>query len=233
MIQIEILIEDAVLKQRISKALYRNFNQWKANSISKLIHASIEDHIETRFCFTTMSNLMLDENYTCFARKGQTPFHDNIKYIVVEQNTQSCIEAIKMGVFDYLVIDQFERDFPSLIKRMIAVTALGNLETDKKLLLKIGNENIRQSFKNIMYIQGDGSYSTIVTRDKHYTLSKTIKYLAMTFPKYFVRIHRSYLVNFNWVEQFNSDEVVLFNGAKLKIARSYKNELIEQIKHLI
>ena len=44
-------------------------------------------------------------------------------------------------------------------------------------------------------------------------------------PAYFIRIHKSYLVNTRFIESYRPDKVILNNGEELAISRSYKEQV--------
>lgn len=44
-------------------------------------------------------------------------------------------------------------------------------------------------------------------------------------PAYFIRIHKSYLVNSYYIQSYRSDKVILCNGEELIISRSYKERV--------
>jgi len=68
---------------------------------------------------------------------------------------------------------------------------------------------------------------------KKITLSKTLKYVEELLPSsIFQRIHKSYLVNLNYVKRFNkTDEflVELTNGESLPVSVRKKEEFINAI----
>jgi two-component system LytT family response regulator len=68
---------------------------------------------------------------------------------------------------------------------------------------------------------------------KKITLSKTLKYVEELLPSsIFQRIHKSYLVNLNYVNRFNKiDEflVELTNGESLPVSVRKKDEFINAI----
>ena len=48
-------------------------------------------------------------------------------------------------------------------------------------------------------------------------------------PDYFVRIHKSYLVNENFISRFQYDKVILRNEQKLTISKSYRSAIRARI----
>ena len=50
-----------------------------------------------------------------------------------------------------------------------------------------------------------------------------------TVPEYFIRIHKSYLVNEYYISRFHYDSVILRNEQKLTISKSYRNIVHERV----
>lgn len=86
----------------------------------------------------------------------------------------------------------------------------------------------------ILYCEADSNYCKIVCLDgRNITLSKTLKYVEELLPSsIFQRIHKSYLVNLNYVIRFNKTNellVELSNGESLPVSVRKKEEFINAI----
>ena len=86
---------------------------------------------------------------------------------------------------------------------------------------------VRINTSKIKFMESNGNYVDIVTDDKTYTVHRTLKDLEETFtsPK-FIRIHKSYLVNYGKIIEFNKDCVLLEDQTSLKVGPKYKDALI-------
>ena len=67
------------------------------------------------------------------------------------------------------------------------------------------------------------------TRDREYGIYDTIDHLAKELPDYFVRCHRSYILNLNLVERIKFSENLAYmkNEMAIPVSRSYKSALKE------
>ena len=86
----------------------------------------------------------------------------------------------------------------------------------------------------ILYCEADSNYCKIVyLNGKKITISKTLKYVEELLPTtIFHRIHKSYLVNLNYVTRFNKSNellVELTNGETLPVAIRQKEDFINAI----
>ncbi|MCX6232983.1 MAG: LytTR family DNA-binding domain-containing protein [Bacteroidetes bacterium] len=102
-----------------------------------------------------------------------------------------------------------------------------------KIILPTKNGIIFEVIENILYFQSNGNYSIIKTIDgKKIDSTKSLKLFEENFGnKCFIRVHKSYLINFNHVvELVSKDELclILIDGSSIKISarkRSYVRKL--------
>jgi two-component system LytT family response regulator len=104
----------------------------------------------------------------------------------------------------------------------------GNIFNKIELPVETGFKLVKTS--TILYCQADGNYSKVFCIDGSVIhLSKTLKYVEELLPKVlFKRIHKSYLVNFNFVVEFNKVNelnVELVNNIFLPVSTRKKEEL--------
>lgn len=85
-----------------------------------------------------------------------------------------------------------------LVKDAIFVRHKGNL--------------VKVKFVDILWMKGDGNYTTLVTRQEVYSLRNILKELESVLPvNEFIRIHKSYVVRL--------DEIVCINPRELTVAK--------------
>lgn len=77
---------------------------------------------------------------------------------------------------------------------------------------------------NILFIKGDGAYVEIHTQKGMILQRKLLKEMESELPDFFTRVHRSYLVNKQYVEQRASNSL-LINGNEIPVSRSYRENL--------
>lgn len=102
---------------------------------------------------------------------------------------------------------------------------LKKLEKTEKTKFKIkhNNESIYVSYKDLVYGKSDGNYVEIFTFDKKkYIIRSTIEqFLVELDSSDFERIHRSIVVNKNYVTSVSPTTVSLKNDVTLPISRSF------------
>lgn len=87
--------------------------------------------------------------------------------------------------------------------------------------VNVDNEIIRIETDGILYIEADGKYSTIRTKEKFYHSSKTLNEIYNMLPVYcFYRSHRSYVVNLYHIKRYDKTRIYFENGEQALISRS-------------
>jgi two-component system LytT family response regulator len=91
------------------------------------------------------------------------------------------------------------------------------------------------ALENIIRIEADSNYSVFHLADKEkITVSKVLKEYEELLPEQqFVRIHKSSIVNLDYVTEYNSKnglEVLLVDGQKIAVSRRRSSDFLERIK---
>lgn len=87
---------------------------------------------------------------------------------------------------------------------------------------KYGKRNIDPM--DIVYIQSDRSYIEIQTITEKIVQRKSLSEIEEILPDFFTRVHRSYIINNNFIEGQTASIITIY-GYNIPISRSYKNEL--------
>lgn len=83
--------------------------------------------------------------------------------------------------------------------------------------------------QDILYIEADRNYCTIVTSNENYLLSSTLKVMEEKLPKHiFIRVHRSYIINIAKLDVVADGHLEI--GRKvIPIGKSHKEQLLNRI----
>lgn len=99
-----------------------------------------------------------------------------------------------------------------------------------RVFIKVKEGMVKVLFEDILWIEADDYYSKIVTSTQTYLLSQTLGKTSKTFEDLptFVRVHRSFIVNFHHVTHIG--EVFLsINNTQIPIGKSYKEDFMKHI----
>lgn len=94
-----------------------------------------------------------------------------------------------------------------------------NLSPKLKIRAAHGIEHI--SMDEILFVKSDGAYIEIHTRNGFTLQRKLLKEIEQELPEYFIRVHRSFLVNENFIDRKTSSSIVI-NKIEIPISRSYR-----------
>ncbi|MFC6196402.1 LytR/AlgR family response regulator transcription factor [Dyadobacter subterraneus] len=86
----------------------------------------------------------------------------------------------------------------------------------------------------ISFLEGEGNYTYIYTNaGKRYLVSKTLKSLAELLDSSFIRVHKSYLVNSNYVvERMEDDRMLRMScGKEVMVSRRKIKEIANILDH--
>lgn len=96
---------------------------------------------------------------------------------------------------------------------------------DKGCLTKV-------AYPEIVYLKGDGNYTTLVTTKKTYSLRNILKEFEEILPEeVFIRIHKSFIVNLELISTISPKELCV-GGEKVPVGRTYYQTLINGIQKL-
>lgn len=144
------------------------------------------------------------------------------KVVFVTAYSEFMLQALRNKAFDYLVKPVKEEELSNCLQRMIQEYAAGGAENT--LQLRAGGMNRLIDKQDIVYIEGDGPYSSIHLKNEVVKTAKTLKSIIPLLGEHFVRIHKSYIVNKKYIRAFNMDKLVLYNEACLPVSRTgFKN----------
>lgn len=111
----------------------------------------------------------------------------------------------------------------SKVKRFYSLNK-SNQEVDH-IFLKMGRSFRKFLFREIIFIEADGIYTKIQTPQGKYIVNENISGLESKLENYnFLRVHKSYIINTEMIDSFNSTHFDLPFG-KIPIGYSYKLRL--------
>lgn len=95
----------------------------------------------------------------------------------------------------------------------------------KFITVRADRANHQVKLDDILYLESLSDYVKLYTPDKSLTIRETISSFEESLPEYFIRIHRSYIINQHHISHFNTTSVML-NETRLPISRTYKSRAL-------
>ncbi len=145
------------------------------------------------------------------------------KVIFITAYDEYALRAFEINALDYLMKpispDRFKLAIDRLNEQdeMKAVPLKQDLRYDDRLFLLMGKHMVFLKISSIIYIQAEGDYTQVTTSDgRKGLILKSMKEWNSRLPdSHFCRIHRSYIVNLDFVEKIEKEYNYDFN-VKLK-----------------
>lgn len=96
---------------------------------------------------------------------------------------------------------------------------------DDRIFIRNQNKLIKVMLDDILYVEADRNYCKITTITQTYLIvSPLAKFCEKVDPRHFIRIHRSFLVNFSKLDAV-AESFVEVKGKLIPIGKQYKEEL--------
>lgn len=153
--------------------------------------------------------------------------------IFITSHPEFAVESFVLETLDFIVKPlKFER-FENTMRR---ITDFFEMKNKARLFessiggdviyLKEGHEQIKVKLHEILYLEALKDYTLVVTPQKRHCVLSSIGLLLreVSFQS-FVRIHRSFAVQKQFIDKINSHEIILNNNLALPIGRSFKDNL--------
>ncbi len=160
------------------------------------------------------------------------------------------LKAFEVNAVDYLLKPFSRERFSNALEKVTDKIEYSNAvlpqqnsyknlaKTDEKLnriVVKKNNNIVIIPTDSVKYIEAQDDYVKIVTHDGSYLKQNRMKYYEEHLPDSFVRVHRSYIVNFNEIKEIaliekDTHVVVLKNGEKISVSKNGYTKLREMIR---
>ncbi|AXT55129.1 DNA-binding response regulator [Aquimarina sp. AD1] len=155
--------------------------------------------------------------------------------IITTAYPEYAVEGFELSVTDYLLKPfSLERFLQAVLKVQQQTSPIQDTvvvekeKSTKSVYVKSDKKIIKLDLETINYIEAYGNYIKIYTNQMiltPVTLSDFLEKLSDNF----VRIHKSYVVNFNKLKLIDGNQIVLQNDSKLPISKSYRKLILNRI----
>lgn len=135
--------------------------------------------------------------------------------------------------FDYEATDYIQKPinatrFDAAVKRALNKQLLlieAPIENSEHIFIKSNLKNLKVFTSRIKYFEAYGDYVKVITDDENHLVLSTMKAFENNLPHdKFIRVHKSFIVNLNKVDKFNS-KFIEIGAVKIPLSRTKKEEL--------
>ncbi len=154
--------------------------------------------------------------------------------VFISSHTESAAETFELQTLDFIVkpfkfprfeqtVKRIEEFMEVRLKASLFESAIGG----DVVYVKTGHDQIKVKLHEILYLEALKNYTILVTEDKrHCVLSNLGEILQEEKFQSFVRIHRSFAVQKQFIQKIGSQEIELKNNVSIPVGRSFKETLI-------
>ena len=142
------------------------------------------------------------------------------------------VEGFKVNAVDYLLkpfgLQDFQRAANRIRERLENTQATNPSPlasaTDDVIFLKTEYRIVKVSIADIRYVEAMSEYLKVylVSEQKPIITLLSMKKMEERLPDYFMRIHRSYIINLNQIQEVNKNRVIMDQDTYLPIGDMYK-----------
>ena len=152
--------------------------------------------------------------------------------IITTAYPEYALEGFELSVTDYLLkpfsLERFLQAFlkvqHNLRDQNETQSKHKEIET-KSLFIKSDKKIIKVMPNSINHIEAYGNYIKVFT-DTMILTPQTLTLFLEKLPDNFLRIHKSFVINFNAIKLIEGNQIVLQNGTKLPIGKSYRKFIL-------
>lgn len=157
---------------------------------------------------------------------------DKYEIVFVTAYSEYAVDAFEINAVDYLTKPVSEIRFIETVNRIEA--KLNSKKRINRIAVDYNNEIIFLDFDEIYYFEYFNKSILVITKDNEYILKhyKNIGKLEKDLPLNFLRIHKSYIVNLDYIEKFIKDPISLQmkNEKILPIGKTHLREVKKILK---
>jgi len=131
----------------------------------------------------------------------QLMISNQIKFVVLLRNKMNIKRYLAFNLVDYFVAplewDEIDERLREEYRDFLALKKTVGLGLEERLVVKTSSEIHAIQYSDILFLERCKKITRIHTYDKVYRCHDSLKHLLVKLPNEFIRIHSSYIVNFD------------------------------------
>ena len=153
--------------------------------------------------------------------------------VFITAHPEHAVESFQIETLDFIVkplkldrfsqtMDRIEEFMEIKLKASLFEASIGG----DTIYIKEGHEQTKVKLHEILYLEALKDYTLVITdKKRHCVLSSIGNLLKEDHFQSFIRIHRSYAVQKQFIQKINTTEILLNNNVAIPVGRSYKDNL--------
>ncbi|MEE9363509.1 MAG: LytTR family DNA-binding domain-containing protein [Cellulophaga sp.] len=155
--------------------------------------------------------------------------------IITTAYPEYAVEGFELSVTDYLLkpfsLERFIKAVLKVPQKSIEQTELVSIEKTEvptSIFVKSDKKIIKIDMAEINHIEAYGNYIKIFT-NKMILVPQTLSDFLEKLPSNFIRIHKSYGINFDKLKLIDGNQIILQNDTKVPVGKSYRKSVLDSI----
>ena len=155
--------------------------------------------------------------------------------IITTAYSEYAVEGFELAVTDYLLKPfSLERFLQAVLKvkskttEVAASSAAVIKSSEDFIFVKSDKKIIKVNLEDITHVEAYGNYVKIYT-DKMILTPQSLTEFLSKLPDSFLRIHKSFVINFDYLKLIDGNQILLQNDVKLTIGKSYRKSVLDRI----
>ena len=149
--------------------------------------------------------------------KSEESLEDYLETILILSRRLSAVRSIDVAN---------ELDFS---KPSVSV-AMKNLKNFKETLsIDVKGKTVVLHSHDILYLERQRHTTTIIDNKQELKCSYKLDEMSNKLPSYFIRCHRSYIINIDYLSHYENGMIQMKNGSTVPVSRLRQKELIDTV----
>lgn len=202
-----------------------------STSITKpdILNCILDDNIELVFFNIDVANELLQNLiYETNIIKINSP-----KFIAMSNQKEKAYDAIKLGFCDFLLLPLNEKEVQKSIFRLESLKEFTN---KKRICIKSYKDYQYLDLDKIAYLKADNNTTDFFLLDQtEVSAYKTLKTFENSLPPNFIRIHRSYIINVNFISRIQYGKntcTVKYLNTEIPFSKTYLDNIKKIVRFL-
>lgn len=153
--------------------------------------------------------------------------------VFITAHPEFAVDSFEIETLDFVVKPLTDERFNKTVQRIEEffeirekVSVFDSSFIDNYIVIKEGYEKVKIKFYNIIYIEALKDYCVLVTKDKrHYVASNLGSLLKTQNFESFIRVHRSYAVQKQFLSKISTNHITLSNNIQIPIGERFRENL--------
>ena len=161
---------------------------------------------------------------------------DYIRSAQHDQYVQIVFISAKQGymkqLFDIRPMNFFEKPVTTEQIKKCLQTYMELFPEDEVFRCRVGKAIRQLSYRHVLYFRSENKEIAVLTNDEVFHFYGRLSDVELLTPSFFIRVHKSFLINQNYISVYHIDSVQMSNGDLVPISRRYQAETRRKMMQL-